>query len=206
MINTMLLISKTEAGVEKPSREEVDVAALVRKACELFEPIAEEKNVSLNYAAAEKAIVSGDARMLQRMLANILDNAVKYTRSGGKIDVSLSEAKNHNITISVKDTGVGISEADLPRIFERFYRCDQSRSQPGTGLGLSLARAIARAHGGDITVTSTVNQGSTFNITLPKARETGIGTDRNVRVSRTEVRMWRIELLIVVLVRIPIFP
>ena len=102
------------------------------------------------------------------MLANILDNAVKYTRSGGKIDVSLSEAKNHNITISVKDTGVGISEADLPRIFERFYCCDQSRSQPGTGLGLSLARAIARAHGGDITVTSTVNQGSTFTITLSK--------------------------------------
>ena len=84
MINTMLLISKTEAGVEKPSREEVDVAALVHKACELFEPIAEEKNVNLNCAAAEKTIVSGDARMLQRMLANILDNAVKYTPSGGK--------------------------------------------------------------------------------------------------------------------------
>ena len=69
----------------------------------------------------------------------------------------------------VSDTGVGISEADLLHIFERFYRCDQSRSEPGTGLGLSLARAIARAHGGDITVTSTVNQGSTFTITLPKA-------------------------------------
>jgi signal transduction histidine kinase len=107
--------------------------------------------------------------MLQRMLANILDNAVKYTPSGGKIEVSLTGTKNHNITISIKDTGVGISAADLNRIFERFYRCDQSRSQPGTGLGLSLARAIARAHGGDITVTSTVNQGSTFNITLPKA-------------------------------------
>ena len=112
---------------------------------------------------------AANARMLQRMLANILDNAVKYTPSGGKIDVSVAETKNHNITISIKDTGVGISGADLNRIFERFYRCDQSRSQPGTGLGLSLARAIARAHGGDITVTSTVNQGSTFNITLPKS-------------------------------------
>jgi signal transduction histidine kinase len=169
MINTMLLISKTEAGVEKPVGEDVEIAALIRKACELFDPIAEDKNVSLSYYAEEKNLVSGDARMLQRMLANILDNAVKYTPPGGKIEVSLTGTKNRTITISIKDTGVGISGTDLNRIFERFYRCDQSRSQAGTGLGLSLARAIARAHGGDITVTSTVNQGSTFNITLPKA-------------------------------------
>ena len=169
MINTMLLISKTEAGVEKPSREEVDIAALIRQACEIFQPIAEDKNVRLSHRAAEKTLIFGDTRMLQRMLSNILDNGVKYTPSGGKIKVSLTESESRDLVISVNDTGVGISKADLPRIFERFYRCDQSRSQPGTGLGLSLARAIARAHGGDITVTSTVNQGSTFNITLPKA-------------------------------------
>ena len=168
MINTMLLISKTEAGVEKPSREEVDIAALIRQACEIFQPIAEDKNVRLSHRAAEKTLIFGDTRMLQRMLSNILDNGVKYTPSGGKIKVSLTESESRDLVISVNDTGVGISKADLPRIFERFYRCDQSRSQPGTGLGLSLARAIARAHGGDITVTSTVNQGSTFNITLPK--------------------------------------
>jgi heavy metal sensor kinase len=169
MINTMLLISKTEAGVEKPADEEVDIALLVRKACELFGPMAEDKNVSLNYDTAAKTLVRGDARMLQRMLANILDNAVKYTPSGRKIEVSLTGAKSQHVIISIKDTGVGISGADLNRIFERFYRCDQSRSQPGTGLGLSLARAIARAHSGDITVTSAVNQGSTFTISLPKA-------------------------------------
>ena len=168
MINTMLLISKTEAGVEKPSREKVDIAALIRQACEIFQPIAEDKNVRLSHRAAEKTLIFGDTRMLQRMLSNILDNGVKYTPSGGKIKVSLTESESRDLVISVNDTGVGISKADLPRIFERFYRCDQSRSQPGTGLGLSLARAIARAHGGDITVTSTVNQGSTFNITLPK--------------------------------------
>jgi heavy metal sensor kinase len=169
MINTMLLISKTEAGVEKPSREEVDIAALIRQACEIFQPIAEDKNVRLSHCAAEKTLIFGDTRMLQRMLSNILDNAVKYTPSGGKIEVSLTETKSGDAIISISDTGVGISDADLPRIFERFYHCDQSRSQPGIGLGLSLARAIARAHGGDITVTSTVNQSSTFNITLPKA-------------------------------------
>jgi heavy metal sensor kinase len=172
MINTMLLISKTEAGVEKPSREEVDLAALLRKACELFEPIAEEKNVSLSFDAAKKALLVGDARMLQRMLSNIVDNAVKYTQPGGKIEVSLTESQRPAIIVSVKDTGAGIAEADLPRIFERFYRCDQSRSLPGTGLGLSLARTIARAHGGDITVSSAINQGSNFTITLPKAAST----------------------------------
>jgi heavy metal sensor kinase len=169
MINTMLLISKTEAGVEKLSREEVDVAALVRGACELFAPVAEEKRVSLSCAAAEPTPIAGDARMLQRMLSNIVDNAVKYTPPGGKVEVSLTASERPDVIVSVKDTGVGISAADLPRIFQRFYRCDQSRSQPGTGLGLSLARAIARAHGGDITATSTVNHGSRFIITLPKA-------------------------------------
>jgi heavy metal sensor kinase len=169
MINTMLLISKTEAGVEKLSREEVDIAALIRKACELFQTIAEDKDVGLAYRPPEETFLLGDTRMLQRMLSNILDNAVKYTPPGGKIEVSLTESKSRDAIVSVSDTGVGISDADLLHIFERFYRCDRSRSQPGTGLGLSLARAIARAHGGDITVTSTVNQGSIFTITLPKS-------------------------------------
>ncbi len=169
MINTMLLISKTEAGVEKPSHEEVDIAPLVGKACELFEPIAEDKNVLLNCRVPEHSFFSGDARMLQRMLSNLLDNAVKYTPPGGRVEISLSESDQRDIVLSIHDTGIGVSAADLPRIFQRFYRCDQSRSQPGIGLGLSLARAIARAHGGDITVVSTENHGSTFTITLPKA-------------------------------------
>ncbi len=168
MINTMLLISKTEAGVEKPAHQEVNIAPIVRQACELFEPIAEDKNVNLSCRAAERAFVLGDPRMLQRMVANILDNAVKYTPPGEKVEVSLRDNEGWHM-ISVKDTGVGISESELPRIFERFYRCDQSRSQPGTGLGLSLARAIARAHGGDITAKSAENHGSTFTIMLPKA-------------------------------------
>jgi heavy metal sensor kinase len=168
MINTMLFISKTEAGLERPSRADVDIGALIRSACELFEPTTEDKHITLNCQAPEKTFLLGDSRMLQRMLSNILDNAVKYTPPGGEVKISVSEA-NRDIVITVHDTGVGISQADLTRIFERFYRGDQSRSEPGTGLGLSLARAIARAHGGDITVTSELNQGSTFTIILPKA-------------------------------------
>ena len=106
--------------------------------------------------------------MIQRMLSNLLDNGIKYTPPGGRVDVSVSENEQRHVLISIKDTGVGISESELPRIFERFYRGDQSRSQTGVGLGLSLARAIARAHGGDISVTSAPGQGSTFIVSLPR--------------------------------------
>ena len=170
MINTMLMISKTESGVDKLSYEEIDLGGLVREACELFEPTAEDKGITLNYDVPNKSRLVGDNRMIQRMLSNLLDNAIKYTASGGMVNVSLSENDARDVVITFKDTGIGISPSDLPRIFERFYRCDQSRSQPGIGLGLSLARAIARAHGGDIEVTSRLSQGSTFTVTLPTSK------------------------------------
>jgi len=168
MINTMLMISKTESGVDKLSSEEIDLAGLVREVCELFEPPAEDKGVTLSCNVPVRSHLVGDTRMIQRMLSNLLDNAIKYTPSGGTVTVSVSE-DDTRVIISVKDTGYGISPSDLPRVFERFYRSDQSRSQSGIGLGLSLARAIARAHGGEITGTSTPNQGSTFTVTLPKS-------------------------------------
>jgi heavy metal sensor kinase len=168
MINTMLMISKTESGVDKLSREEIDLQGLVREACELFEPTAEDRGVTLSCDVPDGSHLVGDTRMIQRMLSNLLDNAIKYTPPGGLVNVSVSE-NDAQVVVSVKDTGCGICPSDLPRIFERFYRCDQSRSQAGIGLGLSLARAIARAHGGEITATSTPNQGSTFTATLSKS-------------------------------------
>jgi heavy metal sensor kinase len=168
MINTMLMISKTESGVDKVSPKEVDITAIVRRACELFSPTAEDKQINLNCSVQDGILLMGDSPMIQRMLSNLLDNAIKYTPSGGKVSISASQSPAQ-VVVAVKDTGIGISSRDLPRIFERFFRCDQSRSQAGIGLGLSLSRAIARAHGGDIAAESIPNQGSTFTVSLPKS-------------------------------------
>jgi heavy metal sensor kinase len=168
MINTMLMISKTEAGVDKFVREKVDFASLARNACELFGPMVQDKGLTLSIDVPGPSFILGDPKMIQRMLANLLDNAIKYTSSGGEVSVTLSENEK-TVIAAIRDTGIGIAPEDLSRVFERFYRCDQSRSQPGIGLGLSLARAIARAHGGDITVASTLGHESTFTITLSKS-------------------------------------
>ena len=168
MINTMLVISKTESGVNKLDTQEMDITAIVRDACELFQSPAEDKDVRLVCDASRNFSISGDNRLTQRMIANLLDNAIKYTPSGGTVHVSVHPENNHSVVIIVKDTGMGISDTDISRIFERFYRCDPSRSEAGIGLGLSFARAVARAHGGNITVTSQPDRGSTFTVTLPK--------------------------------------
>jgi signal transduction histidine kinase len=165
----MLMISKTEAGVEKPSEEKIDLANLVREACELFSVTAEDRSLTLSCHVPERCFIKGDGRMIQRLLSNLLDNAIKYTSAGGRVYVSLSKIDGRGATLTVRDTGVGISAGDLPRIFERFYRGDRSRSESGTGLGLSLARAIARAHGGDITVESRLHEGSVFTVTIPSS-------------------------------------
>ena len=170
MIDTMLLISKTEAGLSVVQREAVDLAADVRDAVELFRPMAEDKAVALHCNAPESRMLSGDHRMIQRAVGNLLDNAIKYTDPGGRIDVWVDETPDGQALVAVRDTGTGIAGEDLPHIFKRFYRCDQSRSKGGSGLGLSLAKAVVEAHGGRITVDSQPKEGSTFTISLPTSQ------------------------------------
>ena len=167
MINTMLAISETEAGIAGNEKEEVDIADVVQGACDLFRPITEEKAISLLFEGSGPLPFTGDLQGLQRMIVNLLENAVKYTPAGGTVTVSVHQEKG-NIVVAFRDTGTGISEVDLPHIFERLYRCEPSRSQPGFGLGLSLAQAVARAHGGDIHVTSLLGEGSLFKVSLPR--------------------------------------
>jgi heavy metal sensor kinase len=166
MINTMLFISRTEAGVSKPELQPLDLAAVVRDACGLFHCLAEEKKIVLTWDAPERLEIAGDIRLIQRMLGNLLDNAIRYTPHGGAVGVALQENSDRSLSIIVRDSGPGISDKDLPHIFERFYRGDPSRSQAGAGLGLSFARAVARLHGGEITVSASP-AGSAFTVNLP---------------------------------------
>lgn len=168
MINTMLFISKTEAGVGELEFERIEIKPLVEGAISLFQPIAEDLSITLSSEIKETGSIDGDLQMIQRALSNLIDNAIKYSQAKGHIDVTLSNDKEQNmVEIVVSDTGSGISEKDRPYIFDRFYRGDKSRSQMGTGLGLSLARTIARAHGGDILFNENRTKGSTFLLKIP---------------------------------------
>ncbi len=166
MINTMLDITESETGILKRTMTIVNMANIINDACDLFQPLAEDKNIQLICCSKENVTVYGSIQHLQRMIGNLLDNAIKYTDKGGSVTLDLYQ-KNKRVVINVSDTGVGIAEKDFPNIFKRFYRCDQSRSQPGSGLGLSLAQAIARAHGGDISIVSAIQKGSTLTISIP---------------------------------------
>ena len=167
MINTMLVISKTEAGVEKTGYGPVDMGQVLKQACELFSPMAEDKQIGISCDIANGGTIKGDLAMIQRLVANLIDNAIKYTPAGGRVTIRMTVRKDRWVEVAVMDTGIGISSGDLPRIFDRFYRCDRSRSLAGTGLGLSLVKAVAQSHGGDVTVASQMDCGSTFTLLLP---------------------------------------
>lgn len=163
MINTMLDITEAEAGVNETKDEEFDLVTLIYDACELFRPMVDEKKMELNVNLPDTLTFRGDKKKMQRVVTNILENSIKYSAEQGVVTV-LAASDNGKVEIVFKDTGIGISETDLPHIFERFYRCDRSRSQGGVGLGLSLAKAYTESMNGSISVNSTENQGSTFTL------------------------------------------
>jgi len=166
MINTMLDIAEAEAGVMGLKMSRVDVNALLRDICEIYEPVTTEKNIRVLVVATGSLTIRGDLQRLQRMIANLLDNAVKYTPRGGTIRLS-ADLTNSQVVLAVANTGEGILPEKLPHLFQRFYRADASRSQTGHGLGLSLAQAIVHAHGGQISVRSIPGDMTTFSVVLP---------------------------------------
>ncbi|MFA5905847.1 MAG: ATP-binding protein [Desulfobacula sp.] len=166
MFNIMLMISKAEAGEEDFIFKPINLTDMIREACDLFAPLADDKNILFTNEIEDKIFIDADIRMFQRAFSNLLDNAIKYTSKGGRISIS-AFLENQTVVIRVADTGIGVPPGFHEKIFERFFRIDSSRTNSGTGLGLSFARTIIRRHRGDIHVTSDQNMGSVFEIRLP---------------------------------------
>jgi len=170
MINTMLDISQTDAGLINQQRESVDLTLILREAYELFQPVAKDAGIIFSITQSDQCLtVEGDRTRLQRAISNLIDNALKFTSLDGHVSLS-SGINNDLLYVCVRDTGVGIAKADMEHIFDRFYRSDYSRSKPGNGLGLSYAKSIICSHGGDILVESYIGKGSKFTISLPLKR------------------------------------
>ncbi len=171
LIDDLLDLAKIESGKVKMVFMPLELKPLVKKTLAVLEKTAKEKSLSLHIEIPDNLPkVSADDKKLSQVLLNLLDNAVKYTPDGGSIKIT-AFPKDKFIQVDVADTGAGIPDSDIARIFERFYRVDKARSRElgGTGLGLSIVKQIVHAHQGSVWVTSKVNGGSTFSFTLPQA-------------------------------------
>jgi signal transduction histidine kinase len=174
--NALLSIAEAEAGSRRDTLAVVDAAEIARSVAELYEPVADEKGLTLTVAVDETLPVNGDRHLLSQALANLLDNALKYTPQGG---VSLSAHRQGELVrIEVADTGPGVPEDRRESVFDRFVRLEGSRSTPGNGLGLSLARAVARLHGGEIRLEDN-NPGVRALLTLPTAERRALPPSRD---------------------------
>jgi signal transduction histidine kinase len=167
MLNTLMDISEAESGTLQLQREAVTLSDVVERVLDLYRDVADAKDVQLAAVRRDtEATVFGDRTRLEQVAANLVDNAVKYTAPGGRVDVEVARVGDRAI-LSVADSGRGIPDHELPRIWERLFRGDTSRAERGLGLGLSLVKAIVEAHGGTVGVRSEVGRGATFTVSLP---------------------------------------
>lgn len=171
MVQELLELSRIESGQFALQRSPVEACALLQTAAQRMQVQAERAHVTLRVECpGDLPRVHVDPQRLEQVLVNLIHNAVKFTRPGGEV-ILQADAVEGSVQFAVRDTGIGISEEHVSRIFERFYRVDRSRTGSGTGLGLSIARHIVEAHGGKIWAESIEGQGSTFYLLIPKTTE-----------------------------------
>src|SRR5262245_48993368 len=168
MLNTLMDISEAETGTMTLHREPTDLDDLIGQSVELYEDLADARDVEIRTNVPSKLVVEVDRNRMRQVLANLIDNGVKYTPAGGVVEIAARQ-DNGDAVATVSDTGVGIPADELPRIWDRLYRGDKSRSTRGLGLGLSLVKAIVAAHGGKVSVRSRPGEGSTFELRLPNS-------------------------------------
>jgi signal transduction histidine kinase len=172
LVDRLLTLSRADSGESMLARERVDLAQLAEEVTTQLEVLAEEKGQSLTVEANGPTLCHGDRMVLRQALLNLVDNAVKYSPMGGRIAVRVSTSQDGMAVLDVSDTGPGIPVELRPRVFDRFYRADTSRSREnggGSGLGLSIARWAVEVNGGQLTLESSEGPGATYRITLPNA-------------------------------------
>jgi heavy metal sensor kinase len=173
LINQMLLLAEGDAERLKPGRGVVPLDALAARAVDMFQGVAEQRGVGLALAGAAPVAVRGDAAHVRQVIHNLLDNAIKFTPAGGKVEVAVGPGAADRAVLTVRDTGIGIAPADLPHVFDRFFRADRARSRDGesrgTGLGLSICQTVVTAYGGRLAVASAPGRGTTVTVDLPRA-------------------------------------
>ena len=170
LTSALLRLAQSSEKVDDSYWQDYALADILQKARDRLANKASERGIKLTLPVTNKVIVHGDPDQLVELFVTLLGNAIKYSHDKGRVDVKITKSSSDKVRVDVSDRGVGITEVDLPHIFERFYRADASRTREGTegyGLGLSLAQAIVTAHGGEIKVKSTYGKGSTFSVLLP---------------------------------------
>jgi heavy metal sensor kinase len=168
LVEGLLYLARTDAGVAKMDKESIALEELIEEVCSRLSALAKDRAVQLTAEELQPITLQGDRTRLRQLLTNIVQNGIKYTPAGGSVTIRLRTEADQAM-IEVSDTGIGFSQDDEERVFQRFYRAGDARSTDGggAGLGLSIAQAIAEGHGGEITVTSIPDQGSVFTIALP---------------------------------------
>jgi signal transduction histidine kinase len=168
MLTTLMDITEAETGSMPLEKRPEDLATIVREAVELYDLVSNERGVHVVTRLTPGITVMVDRRRILQAVANLLDNAIKYTPGGGTVDVSVTGDERWGI-VEIADTGMGIAAEDQQRVWDRLFRADQSRTERGLGLGLSLVKAVVEAHGGDVELHSEPGAGATFVVRLPRA-------------------------------------
>jgi signal transduction histidine kinase len=168
LVGDLLFLAQVEAGKLSLEVGAVDLSSIAADTVETARPLAEEKGVTLTLASGPLPLLAGDRGRLGQLLDNLVSNGIKFTPSGGRVDVRV-RGEQGTAVVEVRDTGMGIPADEQQHLFERFFRTSRATEQaiPGTGLGLAISKAIVQAHGGQIAVTSNDGEGSTFRVALP---------------------------------------
>jgi signal transduction histidine kinase len=176
LVDSLLTLARADEGRFDIYPVPIELEPLVREVYETAVILGEDAGLRLSLPTLEDAVVMGDRTRLRQLLLNLVTNAIKYTPSGGRVELAVTRRSNDEIVITVRDTGIGISASDLPHVFDRFWRADRVRSRAaergGFGLGLSISQWIVQAHGGTITVQSRLGRGSLFTVALPTVSAT----------------------------------